>query len=185
MIIPAQLSNKVTWPLGDLFREVHFLNSFQNECVYNHLIWASKGGAWGTIRSNTLEKVFQMHLYYEMFSTRNLSWCKPSCKKFKDQDSKRPEVHTETVTFIENDLRRNILWSPAERPGLLATLELLSKAKIHLRKDVWNQYRHTEFNQWILSEVSWLLLTNLTYPSVSSIRFSGFRSLYMMPLLWR
>ncbi len=93
-----------------------------------------------------IKKCLPQHRVYD--EHENLRWRKPSCEKFKDQDSKSPEIHTETVTFIENDLRCNILWSPTERPCLLATLELLSKAKIHLRKDPCNQYGCTEFTEW-------------------------------------
>ncbi len=56
----------------------------------------------------------------------------PASKELKHQDAQRPEVHTEVVAFVENDLRRHVLRCPAEGPGLLTTSDLLGKTKVNL-----------------------------------------------------
>ena len=56
----------------------------------------------------------------------------PASKQLKHQDAQRPEVHTEVVAFVEEDLRGHVLRGPAEGPGLLAASDLLGKTKVNL-----------------------------------------------------
>ena len=59
---------------------------------------------------------------------------KPSNQELKHQDAQGPEVHTEAVAFVEDDLWSHVLRRPTEGPRPLARLDLLGKAKVHLRR---------------------------------------------------
>ena len=56
----------------------------------------------------------------------------PAGEELEHQDAQRPEVHAEVVAFVEDDLRGHVLRGPTERPGLLATSDLLGKSKVNL-----------------------------------------------------
>ena len=59
---------------------------------------------------------------------------KPSNQELEHQDAQRPEVHAEAVAFVEDDLWSDVLRCPTEGPCPLARLDLLGKAKVHLRR---------------------------------------------------
>jgi len=56
----------------------------------------------------------------------------PARKKLKHKDAERPQIRGEIVAFVEDYLRSNVLWSPAERPRLATFPDLLGKPEIHL-----------------------------------------------------
>lgn len=72
------------------------------------------------------------------------------------------------MASIKNDLGCNVLWSPAERPGLLPALELLCKSKIHLKKDALDIATTSfELTPWVCSPV-WRIHQNPTSDSLAS-----------------
>lgn len=118
----------------------------------------------------------------------------PACQQLVHQDSQRPVVRRHIVTFVEDDLWSDILWGSTEGPCLLAEADLLGKPKIHLEVSPKSQFyyrieeistgcQHAVIIKPVLSDES--RRTSLAYPWLSSMRFSGFRSLYMMPLACR
>lgn len=92
-------------------------------------------------------------------------WYKPSSQEFKDKDSQRPKVHTEAMAFIQNDLRCDILRGPAERPCLLATLDLLCKTKVNLTEDYWPEWT--------------LMLTSKTYQQPINFAYQFYISIWV------
>lgn len=56
----------------------------------------------------------------------------PSTQQLKDEDSQRPVVGRQVVSFIQDDLRGHVLWSPTKRPRLLPQAKFFSKTKVHL-----------------------------------------------------
>lgn len=69
----------------------------------------------------------------------------PSSEQLKHQDTQRPEVHTEVVALVKDDLRGHILWSPTEGPGLLATSHLFGKTKVNLESQSWSIHLENSF----------------------------------------
>lgn len=59
----------------------------------------------------------------------------PARQQLVHQDAQRPVVCGDVVTFVENDLRSDVLRRSAERPRLLTDTDLLGESKVHLGKD--------------------------------------------------
>jgi hypothetical protein len=75
---------------------------------------------------------------------------KPSNQELKHQDAQGPEVHAEAVAFVEDDLWSHVLRRPTEGPRPLARLDLLGKAKVHLRRTSSVQDRLVEgIRDWL------------------------------------
>lgn len=58
----------------------------------------------------------------------------PATEQLKDQYSQRPAVGRAVVTFVQDDLRSNVLRSSTKGPRLLTQPHFLSKAKVHLQE---------------------------------------------------
>lgn len=106
----------------------------------------------------------------------------PAGKKLEHQDAQGPEVNTEVVAFVEDYLWGHVLGRAAEGPGLLATSDLLSKTKVDLEKQrlqLTGDFEGADEDRAIQRRFRFSegALTSLMYPSPSSMRFSGFRSL--------
>lgn len=74
---------------------------------------------------NCVEWTRFTHFFFLFFKQANkkffysLPSAVPAAEQLEHQYSQRPAVGWTVVAFVQNDLRRHVLWGPAERPGLL------------------------------------------------------------------
>ena len=159
-------------------RKLELLEASQYDVVNLHRIRSSEG------RPAIYRQIRQFCRYFLVLTINlrrwnKIYWINPAIlrylragEEFEHEDSKCPEVHGSVVTFVKDDLWRHVLRSPTESPRLTTSWQLLGKPEIH-QLDVTNRV-------WRRN-----VLLDLTESYVPSSKFSGLRSLYIIPLPWR
>lgn len=81
------------------------------------------------------------YIYYHLKKKENKNSCvdSRSRQQFKDENAQRPVVDSSIVTFVEDDLRCNVLGSPAESPRLAGNAQQFREAEIHLNAREWKK----------------------------------------------
>ena len=86
------------------------------------------GGAWHHDRKADLLDSFQDVLVGQTRALGTERWA--ACQELEYEDSQRPVIRWEGVSFGENDFGRCVLWSSAECPGLLPAGQVFGEAEV-------------------------------------------------------